>query len=116
MYLAEINELAEKGEIFRKYELTPEASANLISKANAVTPKDGSCEIIDTTTYPGFVSVRGKDGKWKTAVYVAINPRWKKVPEKRADYFKKTAKLMNLLESFEFTADSGIIPQVIVKK
>ena len=48
MYLAMINEHPDKGEVFRKYELKPSASAHLFSRANAISAKDGNCELIDT--------------------------------------------------------------------
>lgn len=116
MYLAMINEHPDKGEVFRKCELKPSASAHLVSRANAISAKDGSCELIDTTNYPAFVSVRVRDGKWKTAVYVAINQNWRKVPEKRQEYFQKTSKIMDLLDGIEYVKSTCDVPQVIVKK
>ena len=116
MYIAEINEIQEKGTIFRKYELSEVVSANLLTKAGTITEKDGSCEIIDTTDYPAFISIRGKDGKWKTAVYVTTAKNWRAIPKKRKDYFEKTSGIMNLLDRIDFIKESENIPQVIIKK
>ncbi len=116
MYLVEINENKEKGEIFRKYDLAPETVAAICAKASAVSSKDGSCELVDSTTYPAFVSVKNKDGKWTSSVYVSTNFVWRKAPEHRAEYFAKTADIMAFLSAVEFVKDSSEIPQVIIKK
>ena len=116
MYVAEINENQEKGDVYRKYELPHDTVKLLMSRAAEITPQDGSCEIVDSTTYPAFVSVKDKNGKWITAVYVSSNPNWKKPPQERAEYFAKTAKIMNFLSVVNFINETREIPQPIIKK
>ena len=116
MYVVEINENKEKGDIFRKYDLTPDTAKTICARASAISLKDGSCELVDSTTYPAFISTKNKNGKWTTAVFVSSIANWKKPPEHRAEYFAKTRKIMEFISAAEFIKESSEIPQVIIKK
>lgn len=116
MYFAEVHEVPEKGRVIRKYPLPPEVVKRFLRLTDTFKPSCGSCDMIDSRSYPTFLSVRNRSGKWETAVCSAVNYTWKNPNEKQQEYFSSVSEFMRVCSELNYICDSCKVPPIVVRK